>query len=283
MKPIDKILLATDFSPSSKEAVQTAISVAQKYYSEISMIHVIPLTDSSFPLHQLKKMPEQRLNVLYETLQKKGVQVTKPIIAVGTPYYEINQVALDKDVNVIIIGSGEKKKTDVFQLGITAERLIRRSPKPVWVAKRYKEPLLEKILCPVEYSESSGRALKNAINLAQNFSAELTVLSVTKDIESLYSDIYHVLPEDQEQFEEKRQAEFDEFLNHFNFYKLDWKKLIKKGQPAREIMKICDEENFDLIVMGSVGKTGLSKVNFGSVAAKVTREVPCSFITVREE
>ncbi len=48
-------------------------------------------------------------------------------------------------------------------------------------------------------------------------------------------------------------------------------------------MKVVTEKHTDLIIMGSAGKTGLSRILLGSVAEKVTREVPCSVITMKSE
>ncbi len=59
-----------------------------------------------------------------------------------------------------MIGSGEKSKNDIFRLGTTAEKIIRKSDKPVWVVKKDNPLNVKNILCPVDFSPESKRALK---------------------------------------------------------------------------------------------------------------------------
>lgn len=66
----------------------------------------------------------------------------------------------------------------MFQLGSTAERIIRKSNKPVWVIKNDTLLSIKRILYPVDFSVESKRALNNAITLAQKFNAELIIFSV---------------------------------------------------------------------------------------------------------
>lgn len=59
-------------------------------------------------------------------------------------------------------------------------------------------------------------------------------------------------------------------------------KMIVEGHPASEIMRMAEEEKMDLIVMGSIGKTGIEKILLGSVAEKVVRnsKIPVLLIPV---
>jgi universal stress protein E len=85
--------------------------------------------------------------------------------------------------------------------------------------------------------------------------------------------------------EKKAESEkmFDSFLSKFNLIDLEWEKVIRKGEPAKEILSAISDFNIDLLVMGTTGKYGLGKMVLGSVTEKVIREVPCSFITLKSE
>ena len=65
--------------------------------------------------------------------------------------------------------------------------------------------------------------------------------------------------------------------------RVSWSKLIRYGEPCREILAVARETKSDLLVMGSVGRTGLSRILMGSVARKVAQEMPCSIVTVKSE
>jgi nucleotide-binding universal stress UspA family protein len=56
---------------------------------------------------------------------------------------------------------------------------------------------------------------------------------------------------------------------------------ILEGTPSAQIVSCAEKEQFDLIVLGARGKSGLSKLLLGSVADKVVSKAPCSVLTVR--
>ena len=284
MKLLDKILLATDFSQASSSALQMSTFVAQTFNSEIILIHVIRgIQDSTLAVETVKKSIRKKLHEMKVELDKEGINVGEPLVANGIAFDKIIQQADINDVNVILIGFGQKGSEEQFRLGITAERLIRHSTKPVWVVKQGTKPPIKKILCPVDFSNPATRALTNAIHLARNFQAELTVLTVIHRVWQLYPGIDKVEAKEQQAYAKQEKSLFEQFLQKFDFYRISWNKLVKQGKPHEEILKVARETQCDLIVMGSLGRTKLRRILMGSVAEKVTREVPCSIITVKSE
>jgi tetratricopeptide (TPR) repeat protein len=72
-------------------------------------------------------------------------------------------------------------------------------------------------------------------------------------------------------------------LKKFNLIDLNFEKQIAGGEPSEEILKLIEINKSDLLIMGTTGRSGISKILMGSVTEKVIREVPCSFITVKNE
>ncbi|MCK5241852.1 universal stress protein [bacterium] len=273
MKLLEKIMLATDCSQASNDALRTAVHMAKFFHSELFLVHVISTSRHlSLPLDQLRKQALQHLNELKKDLEQVGIRSTA-IIAVGPSSFEqIIQLAEEHDVNVIMLGSREKNETDSFVLGITAERVMRRSVKPVWIVKRGCPPLIKKIVCPVDFSVPAGRALQNAIHLARVVRAELSILNViSKQAKS------------EAAFRQAQQKKLEDFLKEHDFYNVTYEKEIRQGAAHLNILALIKEKSADLLVMGSVGQTGLAKISLGRVAAKVVREMPCSVITFKSE
>jgi len=181
------------------------------------------------------------------------------------------------------MGSVETAVHEKPHLGITAERVMRKASKPVWVVKRGAAPSIKRILCPVDFSEASRRALGNTVQLARTFLAELIVLTVIESLSSFYP--YRHFPDEefQRNYEAKQQDEFDRFLRDVDFSQVSWKRLIRVGRPHEQILLLAGETQPDLMVMGSVGRTGLPRILMGSVAQNVVREIPCSVITVKSK
>jgi nucleotide-binding universal stress UspA family protein len=210
------------------------------------------------------------------------LQVRDPILADGEPFARIIEIAETLDVNVILVGSGEKTSDDQFPMGITAERLERRSDRPVLVIKRGAPASVKRILCPVDFSDTSGRALREAVHLARQLGSQLSVLTVVQPLGAILPRI-SVSQEDQQKYHDKNKARFDEFLGKFDLHGVECETLIREGRPHEEILKVASEKQVDLLVMGSVGRTGLARLALGSVAQKVTRQLPCSIMTVKSE
>jgi nucleotide-binding universal stress UspA family protein len=111
----------------------------------------------------------------------------------------------------------------------------------------------------------------------------LIVLTVTESLSSFYP--YRHFPDEefQRNYEAKQQDEFDRFLRDVDFSQVSWKRLIRVGRPHEQILLLAGETQPDLMVMGSVGRTGLPRILMGSVAQNVVREIPCSVITVKSK
>ncbi len=282
MRLLQDILVATDFSESSDRAIQASILLAKRFKSRIVLLHVASEENVS---EETKKLIEQsiqnRLHELKEKISKDGAYVSDIIIEKGVAFEKIIQVAQARNVNVIVAGSGSKDHNDNFKLGTTVEKLMRKNQIPLWVVKNEDVKPISKITCPVDFSDASRRALLNAISLAKRFDAELSVLHVFVPVVSTSVRISLNIEEENTNLRKIKEKEFDRFLNEIDFKSVRFTKDLLMGIPDVEIFRAIKRQNTDLLLMGTTGKTSLSKLLMGSVTEKVTRELPCSFITTK--
>ncbi|UII76499.1 universal stress protein [Flagellimonas sp. HMM57] len=284
MKLLEKILLAHDFSASSKHVEETAIKLGKVFHSKIIPIHVLPDDIVNEKVRtQITKVAEGKLRDVVTRLKEANVHVENPILEYGSPHDGIVRAGIRVNANMILSGSGESLQGGSVHLGTTTERIIQKSNKAVFVAKAGVPLNVHHILCPVDFSEASERALKNAIIMTRRFRAELTILSVC-EVQSLS---WFASEKDKEEENnsrlEQHKVKFDEFLKKFNLSDLNWTKETPKGNPAEEIRSAISRKMIDLLVMGTVGRSGLNRLIIGSVTEKVIREVPCSFLTLKSE
>ncbi|MGQ9509768.1 MAG: universal stress protein, partial [Thermodesulfobacteriota bacterium] len=121
MKLLEKIFVATDFGKASKDALHMAILLAKEFHSEIILIHVIPeIKDFQIDRSKIRKKVTKKLSHMQMDLRRKGIASVETIVRVGIPFERIIEHAEDLDVNLIVVGSGEKEKR--HHLGLTAER-----------------------------------------------------------------------------------------------------------------------------------------------------------------
>lgn len=149
-------------------------------------------------------------------------------------------------------------------------------------------PTISKILVPVDFSECSRKALRYGAMLAERFGASIDVVHVWEPPLYIFPDVMVELPGEPAQSlgefaQEKAGAEMDAFLQAT----LDEEARgivtprVESGHPFHAIMEIIEQGNYDLMVMGTHGRTGLPHLLIGSLAEKIVRRVPCPVITIR--
>lgn len=146
---------------------------------------------------------------------------------------------------------------------------------------------LKRILVPTDFSEFSKPALAYACALAARFESELHLLHVVQDPAVYVPDPTMITMEAiQEQSEELRAAAM---LALAKLPEGDWDNGVpvvrdaRHGSPFLEILRYARDEDIDLIVIGTHGRTGLKHVFIGSQAERVVRKAPCPVLTVRPE
>lgn len=139
--------------------------------------------------------------------------------------------------------------------------------------------MYKKILVPTDGSEFAKKAQRHALFLSKVSGAEIIAVSVTEN------NFINGLPLDDEVYQlnqvlkersEENLKEFDE-LNEDD---LKITHVIREGSPARVILEVAVEEDVDLIVMGSSGKSGFDRFIMGSVADKVVNSAKCAVLVV---
>lgn len=140
-----------------------------------------------------------------------------------------------------------------------------------------------KILVPVDFSEHSDLALQTAVGLSRSYEASLTIVHV-------YEPMAMTLPEGYVLFSE---AQLDRMFEEFKRGLAKQKQTAEAAGAQRvevqllhgfavgEIQDFAEQGAFDLIVMGTHGRRGLSHAFLGSVAERVVRLAPCPVLTVR--
>ncbi len=142
MIDLKRILLPTDFSKHSQNALAYATAFAEKFGAEIVLLHVvqdlavfIPEAVSvsppiAPPVEQFTAAARASLQqvAVENKLERFGVQVE---VREGTPFYEIIQVAREKNVDLIIMGTHGRGGLTHVLLGSVTEKVVRKAPCPV--------------------------------------------------------------------------------------------------------------------------------------------------------
>jgi nucleotide-binding universal stress UspA family protein len=139
----------------------------------------------------------------------------------------------------------------------------------------------KKLLVPVDFSQASDAALDLAISVAKTSGASLTLLHVYGIPAYAFPEGFALAPEVLTRIAAGAQEGVERLKALHRDAGVPITALSSAGVPAEDILARARDQGFDLIVMGTHGRTGLKHVLLGSVAERVVRLAPCPVLTVR--
>jgi universal stress protein A len=143
---------------------------------------------------------------------------------------------------------------------------------------------IKTILCPIDFSEISAKAMEYAVFLASHHHAELLILHVVEQLHEF--EHYQILVLTPQELAEEMEKQAHEKLTKLTEQikkTIKVETVVRQGKPFVEIIKEAKEKDMDLIVMASHGRTGISHMLMGSVAEKVVRKAHCPVLIVRNK
>jgi nucleotide-binding universal stress UspA family protein len=128
---------------------------------------------------------------------------------------------------------------------------------------------MEKVLIAIDNSPHSDKVVKKGLELAERLNAKAAILSVV-DIQFVTAEVNILSQETTQLLKDEFYREHQTHLNKFDrHHKVE--SLVEEGNPYEEILRMAKEWEADIIVLGTMGRTGLSHLMIGSVAEKVLR------------
>jgi nucleotide-binding universal stress UspA family protein len=141
---------------------------------------------------------------------------------------------------------------------------------------------LNTVLCPTDFSAAGGFAFETAAALAHDHGARLVILHVTQPM-LVYGDMMVPPPEPTpEEWKEKMWETFHKLEKADpKVRELHVETRVAEGDPALWILETARDVEADMIVMGTHGRSGLTRLLMGSVAEEVLRKATCPVMTVK--
>jgi nucleotide-binding universal stress UspA family protein len=298
------ILLPTDFSHHALYAQKYAVALARKYGSTVHITHVLDptlfsvgsghgfwltQTDQERLSDSMTRHAEERLAHMSDQFAGEGISVETHILQ-GKPDIELGRFALEKECGLIVIATHGRTGFDHLVFGSVAERVVRNAQVPCLCIKHPEHDFVDdrdmsmrlgRVLFPTDFSEYTEHALSHAVSLCKQFEATLVLFHATE--------IPVVLPEFMPDTAamvstsiEGSSAEAMERLRG-EVEGVAVETEVRTGVPYREICRVVEELEIDLVVLPTHGRGALAQAIFGSVAEKVVRLAPCPVLTVRPD
>jgi nucleotide-binding universal stress UspA family protein len=305
MIEIRRILCPVDFSDYSRRALDHAVAIARWYGSTVTVLHVfspVPVTafgPSPGVFEPIVLAPVDLDELLAhtrafaQTERDAGVRI-EAVVRQGNAAAEIVDQAARTAADLLVIGTHGRSGFERLLLGSVTEKVLRKAGCPVMtVPKGLPEAgtvpsvLYKRILCPVDFSESSMHALAYAMSMAKEADAQLTVLHVvahefenTADIAAVSYDAGMSLGDFLEEREGALRRRLQEAVAGSSEFR-GASPLLAHGKPWREILRVASEHQTDLIAMGVQGRGAADLWFFGSTTQHVVRAASCPVLTLR--
>jgi nucleotide-binding universal stress UspA family protein len=303
--PLDGSSLAEGILPEVAELAR--LHGAEVMLLRVALAHTCPGGEASEAQVHAVEEAEGHLAEVERRLVALGITVSRGVRC-GDATEEILGHVRARHADLIAMSTHGRRGIVRLMLGSVAEAVLRASPVPVLLlrarvpvpsdaraaargvvtavrprAAALSAPTFRHILCPVDFSPHSDRAMTYAGEMAQRFRADLTILHVVHD--PLDVTCSHIPHPPLEQLREEMIREAEHALLRRVRRKLRFlpraKTMVVAGPPFRQITRYAEEHQVDLIVIGTQGLSGLECLIMGSTAERVVRTAPCPVVSIR--
>jgi nucleotide-binding universal stress UspA family protein len=275
--PRSEVLCPLDLSEISGRALRYADALAAWYEARLTVLFVRPGLRVTSTERDVAAFVESAI----------GAHAADLRVTDGDVVSEIVRFAAALPADFVVLGTHGISGFKQLLLGSVTERVLREAPCPVLtvppgVARPSPDAASPAtVVCAVDFSPSSARALAYAVSIARKARGRLVLLHALEWFDDEVEapgpgGSTHGFPTSEE---DARQG-LEELLTA-DARACDPELVVGHGSPAGEVLRIVRESDAGLIVLGVRGRSALDRTLFGSTAQRVVREAPCPVLTVR--
>ena len=278
-----KILVAFDGSESSTNALLQGFKLAVEEKSWITVTTVVPSYEGDIDLtavgdiHRALRRPGEEILSRASVLAKKEGALIKTVLEEGDIYSRLVDLAEAENCGVIIMGRRGTSPLGQSLIGSVTARVIGHSQRDVLVVPKGTTIGWKKILIATDGSRYSDLATDKAIDFAESYGGSISAVSAVDVPAEFYAEAPNVV----EKLIRNAQGFVASIKAKAEKKSIPVSTFVGEGDAYDIIAKISHEENVDMIVMGSHGRTGLKRLLMGSVTEKVIGHAACPVLVVK--
>lgn len=300
MLNVEKILYATDFSPTSRQALAFALLLARKLEAGLEVFHALvphwehldvpegePATAKAL-MARLEANAGAEMEQFLAATDTAGVKITRSVEKGSYSAPVILEHAAASGAGLIVLGTHGRRGPGRLLVGSVAEEVVRRSPVPVATVKQQGEkpvePKIERIAVPIDFSAPARRSLDVAKDLAVRFGGRLLLLHVVEQVAlpSFYvPGAPGVFPQNPMSLQPAARDELLAWMAATGEPEVPFDARVLPGSPPVGIADFATAHRADLIVLSTLGLTGIERLLLGSTAERVVRQAPLPVAVIK--
>lgn len=280
----DDILVPTDGSDEADVAVEHGIELAKQYNGTVHVLHVVNLATLSrvSDVEPAKDAGREIVATVGERVRENDISLETEVQS-GIPHVEILDYANQNNVDLLAMGRQGRGRLEEFLIGSVTRSVVRKADVPVLTVRMADDGELycpyENVLVPTDGSQTATNAGDTAVELTDRYDATLHILSVV-DTQPLGFDVRsETIQNELEADAETAIGEIETKATEPGLSSVQTS--VEHGQPHQAIRTYVGENEVDLVVMGTQGRTGVGRLLLGSVTRRVLQTVPVPVITVQ--
>ena len=288
----ETIVVPTDGSEYANRAATHAASVATAFDATVHVLSVVD-EDAASGVFQQRGVDDETLDRLREESQR-AIESTRAELDEDIPVEtatvrghaaeSIVAYADDVDADLLAMGTHGRTGVDRYVAGSVTERVLRRTHVPVLTVRDVEAVRAledyEKVLVPTDGSEDAGVAVEHALALAAVGGATVHAVNVV-DVGSLAASAGEAPVTGMlERFEEAGEEATSEVAELARDAGLEAETAVLKGSPGHALLEYADDNDVDLVAMGTTGRTGLDRYLLGSTTERVVRHADAPVLAV---
>ena len=278
-----KILSAVDGSISSIHALRESFKFASNEKCWITVTSVVPsyvgdldMVGVGDVMGAMRKPCELALNEAEKLAREEGVLI-KTVCEEGEIFERISDLAAAENCDLIVIGRRGLHRLERSLVGSVTARVIGYSQRDVLVVPDDTHVGFQRVLVATDGSKQCRAAVERAIDFAQSYGGEISVVSIV----DVPAEFYAEAPQVVDDMIHKAQGYVEEVKKQAEASGVKAETFVKEGEAYQAIIEIAKARDVNIIVMGSHGRTGLKRLLMGSVAEKVIGYAPCPVLVTR--
>jgi nucleotide-binding universal stress UspA family protein len=290
-----KVLVGYDFGEAAREALEQGRREAKALGATLGLCHVLPLVYETEPFfsqfHQgaaldiANNEAETRAAVEEKVRSVLAGQPAEVFVDRGVPYAEVIRRAEAWNADLLVVGSHGRTGIARVLLGSVAERVVRHAHGSVLVAREVRTSGV--VVAATDLSEASLPVVEAAARAAERRNARLVVVSAVDWSYAAWSSVAGapfgatpVVPPPDVQAQ-MRDAMRETMQRELERARATGESEVIDGSPASAVTEYAEKLGAELIVVGTHGRTGFTRLALGSVAEHVVRAAGCSVLVVR--
>jgi nucleotide-binding universal stress UspA family protein len=303
MKRFKNILFFADGNESASWALERAVALARTNEARLTVMDVIGETETPGEIHErfgtdldtiLRDRLQQQLDALVDSLRESDDDLIYTRVETGIDFVEVIRTVLRNGHDLVMKAARPPEGFSERLLGSTDLHLLRKCPCPVWIDRPTVEHPYRNILAAVNPSDSEDAGCSRLVmdlssSLAQREAAELSVVHAWQlhGESTLRNGRGRISEKELELLIEMTQRDhrekLDTLLVHYGLDSDAERVHLVKGPAAASIRDLGNRLQADLLVMGTVGRTGIPGFFIGNTAENLLQTTSASILAVKPE